>query len=717
MLKSNETAQDQLLPGQEEIPFGTTFDITRPMVFDEDNDKKEISSDDAEKKSKEFIGKNLYINWKSANELKAKIKHGTWDIYSVEFEHEFKEWKRKITMSFAVKLDGNRTSMEYQNYQYAKDVFGDINTAIEIDETTHNQYDVVMDWNWNRINFNIVYNEYKTKEFIKNIIKKKEFKTTPQFEKKDEFENTQLGWIANPQMEIKNWKTINLWWRIEWLNNPKLWKEVVDDDNGYYRTLYYSTNWKKYDITKVYFKTNWDFDAEKTAQNKSELNILWIKVDYDITENMEFIISEKSKTELEEKVQSDRDLLINIFNDEELVINSIIFNGLDKKEEIKNNIRTHQFDSKIMCLEPITWIYKIYLNLDWKFDPLYCKVEWNNIVFVDETWRARNEIYINYNKNNRFKFTTQGGKVIVEKIEEELENPKEKLPTYTWEPNAITLLNKSGNLTNFDGGYLNYFDNKWMLISKMPCDKKEDWGYEFNKEKYHTQVEAIKLYNYPWFKAETQEIKAIAADLWIADADIRNIFEESLKNKWFDFNQKVVEIADPDSWEFVYYNMNKNFNIKLPSFYNGTVKECIDSMRNRLRLAQIINKGKAIYANKGEYYDFEWFIWWRFGFWKQIASPSQLQWFISWTNDDLKVRLSRGSGEWVDVTYIATSDTKLSSRLDTWEVTIANQLYSIRTNTKGWEIDLWVKDWGEAKQLKHKRTMWDILFDPKEQRK
>ncbi|MBO4517120.1 hypothetical protein J5751_06960 [bacterium] len=48
-------------------------------------------------------------------------------------------------MSFAVKLDGNRTSMEYQNYQYAKDVFGDINTAIEIDETTHNQYDVVMD--------------------------------------------------------------------------------------------------------------------------------------------------------------------------------------------------------------------------------------------------------------------------------------------------------------------------------------------------------------------------------------------------------------------------------------------------------------------------------------------------------------------------------------------------------------------------------------------
>ncbi|MBO4517122.1 hypothetical protein J5751_06970 [bacterium] len=51
--------------------------------------------------------------------------------------------------------------------------------------------------------------------------------------------------------------------------------------------------------------------------------------------------------------------------------------------------------------------------------------------------------------------------------------------------------------------------------------------------------------------------------------------------------------------------MNKNFNIKLPSFYNGTVKECIDSMRNRLRLAQIINKGKAIYANKGEYYDFE----------------------------------------------------------------------------------------------------------------
>jgi hypothetical protein len=48
------------------------------------------------------------------------------------------------------------------------------------------------------MNFNIIYNEYRTKEKIKNIIRKQEFKQTKNFEEIEEFENTQLTWLNKP---------------------------------------------------------------------------------------------------------------------------------------------------------------------------------------------------------------------------------------------------------------------------------------------------------------------------------------------------------------------------------------------------------------------------------------------------------------------------------------------------------------------------------------
>jgi len=657
-----ETLQrDQLLP---EIPADRA-------EFPDTNEKIRT----IEEMTIDYIGRNLYLNWKSAKEIKAKIKHSAWNIYSVEFEHEFKEWKKKIKMNFATKYENNSISMEYQNYQYGNK-FGDINTTIEIDDTTHNQYDVVMDWNWNRINFGIVYNEYKTKEVIKNIIETKTLKTTPQFQNIEDLENTQLTW----------------------LNHPYLWKEVFkDDENWYYRTLFYSTHWKKRDVTKVYFKPNWDFDAEKTAEKKAELKVLWITVDYEINANCEFVISEHSRQELENKVRQDRSALIKILNDTPIA-DYEVFSWLNKQEKTKDNITTWQFNSEIISLDPISGIYSIKLNNDndKNLEPLYCKVEWNNVVLVDETWKPRDTIYFNYTTKNKrdtnyYKISKWEKWLIIRKISNELQNPQEVLPAYTWDNNAISLLRKSGNLTNYDGGYLNHFDNKWVLIAKMPCDKTESGGYEFNDEKYHTQIEPLKLYNYRGFKNKVQGIKEFAADLWIADADIRDIFEKSLKNEGLDFNQKVVEITDPTTWESIYYNMDSGFRIERDKNLYKLAEKCIDSMQNRLRLAQIINNSKILWRNGKEYKDFELFVWWESGIGKQIVSPDQLKKFISWETNEITVKISRWKWESTDIIYTASWN-KLRTSLKSWEwrwtVTVENQLYTIRTEDRTGNIIL-----------------------------
>lgn len=719
------------------------------------DETKEISvivevEESIDKKSKRYIKQHLYINWKSASELKVEPKHGSGDLYSITFENDFNEWKKPITIDLKVIRANNRTSMKFISYSYdAPDKpgkLGNLNTLIEVDSNTHNLYEVVMDENWNRMNFSIVYNEYETKKYIEKLIKNKKLKNIPQFENRDEFENTQLGWSQQPKIKVKDenwnylvkvkdkeWKLmdeVDLWWRIEWLNNPELWKEVAEDDNGYYRTLYYSANWKKFDVTKVYFTPNWEFDVKTTAEKKSEFKILWISVDYEITENqtsknLEFKISDKSKKELEKKVKNDRKVLIKTFNSDELVADSWIFTGLNKQEKTKNNTMTWQFNTEIICLEPISWMYKLYLNIEWKFAPLYCRVEWSKVILLDETWKEREEVYFNYDKHNRFKMFKEGGKITINPIKNELNNPTEKLPKYheNWDITARKLLEKPGNLTNFDGGYLNYFDNKWSLIAKMPFDKTEDWGYEFNNEKYHTKVEALKLYKYHGFKTLTDKIKEKSSDLWIADADIRNIFEQSLKNKKLDFNRKAVEITDPDTWESIYYNIDSSFKITIDKNLYDTAEDCLTLMLHRLESAQKINRGKAIYQNirprkENEYDDFERFVWWEYGFWKQIASPKQLEELISGKNNEMPIKLSWWKWESIEVVYEADNNWwvkgKLRSWEESWEVTIKNQAYTIETNIKGKKIKLWK---GVEDKIDYTTEEGDIMFTPKKERK
>ena len=342
-------------------------------------DEKQDKLRSKEEMTIDYISRNLYINWKSADELEADIQKISENLYSIEFEHEFLEWPKNIKMVFETKYENNSISMNFQNYQIDTEKWMRVfptNNFFEIDKTTHNKYDVRTVWNWKRENFNIVYNDYKTKQAIENIVKGKEIAPKTKFEYIDEFENTQLTW----------------------LNNPFLWKEVFQDEDWYYRTLFYSTNGKKFDITDIYFNPNWEFNAEKTAEKKEKLIILWIEIDYEIDQNGKFIISDKSKQELIEKVRQDRVVLIETINNTP-VADFEVFSGLNKIEKAW----TFQFDSKIISLDPISWIYSIKLNndTDKSLEPIYSKVEWENLVLVDETGRTASNVYFNYETKNK----------------------------------------------------------------------------------------------------------------------------------------------------------------------------------------------------------------------------------------------------------------------------------------------------------------------------
>lgn len=649
------------------------IELAENLATPTDNDPEEIRS--KEEMTKDYIGNNFYVNGTQSNNLKnVNIEKAWYNIYSVEFEHEFKEWPKKVVIKFLVEYKNNGIYFTYQNWNMPETITEDgepkdlpINKFLEVDKKTHNLYDIRTQWNWKRIDFNIIYNEYRTKEKIKNIVRDQQFTPVKNFDNIDEFENTQLTQ----------------------LNSPVLGKEVFEDWDWYYRMLFFhSINGQK-----IYFTPNWEFDTEKTGK----ITILGIDIDYEISPNNEFIISETSRQALEDKIRHDRKIIIEMLNGtlkNHIVANNKVFSGLNKVDKPG----TFQFDSKIIILDLNSWTYAIKLSNEQ--DPIYGRVEGESFVLTDKPWKKLENVYFNHEARNKenseyYKINNSNGSLLITKISTKIENSQE--PVYTWDNNAINLLRKSGNFTIFDDGYLNYFNNEWFLIAKMPYDRQEDGSYKFNQEKYHTKIKTIDLFNYPWFTNKVQKINELAANLWITDADIRDIFEKSLINDWLDLEQNVIKITNPTTWKSIYYKLNQNNQIKLDKKLYGEAEKHIDFMLNRLKLAQIVNNSKVLWKNGTEYRDFEEFIGWEAWIGKQIISLEQLKAFISWESNEITVRIWRWSGNYTDIIFKA-SGKKLKARLKSgewkWSVYLNPQRYYIKVDKN-----------------------WNIIVDPKEEKR
>lgn len=700
------------------VDFASVMESTNPETIPQ-----------KERMTKEYINKHFYVNWTSAENLKnSKVEKVTENVYSVEFDHEFKEWEKKMKIIFETKYDKNSGFMTFSGYKISADwEWWDkhsLNTTFEIDPTTHNQYDVRTAWNWKRENFSIVYNEQKTKDYIKDIVRKKDIIPKKEFETIDDLENTQLTK----------------------LNNPKLWDEVYDDGEGsYYRTLYYTTWSKIVNITNIYFTPTWEYDTEKNPKEWT-IKVMETDIKYSISKDLEFSLDDWSKQELIERVRHDRSLLINMLN-KTTIADPEVFSWLEKEE--KNG--AFQFDTHIIYLDPIagpwmSWLYSIKLNKNKNLDPLYCKVQWDNVSLTDETGKSTDTVYINYeDKNNKkatnyYKVTKGSDRLNIIKLKNKYENPVDVLPNYSGDLSAIYLLNKSGNLTHYENSSLEYVDGNWNLVSKMPCHRLEDLSYEVNEE-YSTKIEPQKLYNYTWFKDKTlkKEIENLTKELWIVDAYKLEIFEKCLKDKGVEFTQKLIEITntnekietgrielkDPitqkkeqiktECYESRYYKLSDSFEINLDKGLYDKVEDCLKLMKSRLKLAKQINNSHVKRKNGKIYKDFESFIWWETWVWKHIIAPDELKKFISWETNEVTVRISRWmwkSWENVDILYKANWDYKsanqenlrtwLKSWEERWKAFLDPQRYSIYAINK--------------ENKKDDLHPGDVVFDPIEER-
>ena len=703
----------------------TTFPSARQEVYL--NDKWWEIGDGPEKVPedvwKNFIKKNLYINWKPAGDSVDIKLEWDWYTYKIWFTHEFKDPKwdqtksfdgsRRIRIDVKLQREHNNISMIYGNkFLYGKDENSQIarinvddsqkdfyewtiGECIEINQETHRQYEVVSDNNTKRMNFDIVYNDFETEKKIKSLIEGRSIKETPVFveQKEDEsWEIKTVEWIE----ELENTQ-------LNQLDHPTLWKEVFNENGNYYRELFYPTSigWKSH-IAKIYFTSNWKFDNEKT---KCQFNTLEKDVDFDITENngkIEFSI--KSKDDLINKVKDDRDILTKFASDV-IGASPTIFPWLKTWYKVKDGVSTLQIDTKILSLDPVLWIYSIKLN---EKDLLYCKVKDKSVVLVDEAWNEVKQRYINREGNNYYKVFKKDNKLNIGKNEKWKENPEKKLPVYKkWDANAIKLLKHDGVLTEHDGKYLNYYDNEWVLIAKMPYDKLKDWSYKFNPDNYKTRIEAQKLYRYSWFNNDTKKIKEMCNDLWVSDVTIQEIFKSSLldelKKNQEDFDQNAVEIRDSKTGESVYYTLDDKFQIEKKTSLYEKAQLCINLMKKRLEQVQNINARKlirenegkkALFKNNSKYDNFEYFIWWDAGFWKQIPSQENLKEFISWKTNKLTVVLSRWKSESKEITYTVKGndiESELSSWEEVWKITILNQKYTVRTvkQDRNKPVELW----------------------------
>jgi len=657
--------------------------------------------------TKESIEKGVYLNWISGKE--AKIEEESANYYSVEFSNIFGDWKEwwKMKMYFNVEytsssiilhLDTNRKCKIEINGQKVEWSKWDKEIII-MDEWKEKHYDIVYKGNWKSINFDIKYNEYETERQIIEKIKKQGLMPPENpFLRIDKLENTQLTW----------------------LNNPTLWKEVFKDENGYYRKLFYSAWNKKKDITNVYFNEDWKINTEKT-EGQGDIEIMWINVKYSIDGNGKFSIDADSQEALIDKVKKDKSIIVDMVKDIKGAIDLEMFSWLSRETYVDfTDKMVWQFKTEIISLEPVFWIYSLKLSNEGHLDPLYCKVDNNNLILVDESWKKVDQEYLNYKLGNKkeklyYKFTIENWSLKLDKMDDKLENQRDTLPTYTWDLNL-----NNWTLTSNYGNLIEYTDREWNLIANIPCHKTDDW--EFVADTPSEDVDPIKLYKRSKYSEITAEISTLAANLWITETSVLTMFKDSFKKEELDFTKKqeVVEVKNlNNNTESIYYKLsNKDHMFDLTEDANmySIVERKLKFIKERLSLTEKIKNSSVWYKNYDKYEDFEGFLLWRTWVWKKTIDPNKIYKFVSWNSDDLAVDISRWSwsNDHVEVIYTADKNNDVANNLKSEQgdkiINISWQNYKLLPVKKDKKIEYKKNNTVKTVNLKK----WDITIDPVE---
>ena len=624
----------------------------------------------------DYLKNNLLIKWTPITDQKLGATFEVlWnDEYKISYNHEF-EWiqnysepsSKKIEIKAKFTYKNNNTYITFESVNIWKYNLEKI-WELTLKNTIYD-YNVV-DWENKTWYLNSKANKYKTYDMVENKIKEKTFDVSKTFAEIKEFENTQL----TP------------------LNELKVWEEVFQEWENYYREVSLTENWKYRPVAKLYFDKYGKFDANKTNDElkKNSVKILWVDVYFNMTDDKQLTMDKNCAKNLIRKVQSDRKALIKLVDQAKIWPNTD-FTGFNKEKWVRAWSEWKDiwlFNTQFISVDLINNEYNFQRWKD-KKQTLWFVVNstesWeSSISMVNWNHQNVNTIYTTTN-NGFFRINLAWDVLSIEKIKKEWTNITEQLPEYQWDNLAKVITNKTNNYYNWSA--LEYYDENWNVVSIINCKKEHNWT--FSIEKQSTNIQIDELYNSKKFNSLTKEIKKLWDKLGILNIDIMNDFSTLLAKNWINLNnQNVIRVNN--KWEISYCTIDKKYNIQLDQKLYDWAEKILNTIKERLSTIEKINKRKILWLNNGQKQDFEKFVWWSRWIGKRLVPENDVNNFVSWNTDKISADILRWKWEESNISYTVSNNWSIKLQKISWkkEITISWQTYKIKVDKESWDIIL-----------------------------
>lgn len=526
---NNSETTSNFIPNNPEATNAAIFDDFSRWDFEANN----IVSDSTENSrsleavAKKYVNDNVYFNWKKISELWAKIEKNEVNESSVkcsaEFDYELNNWETsdwKVTakLDFFIEFKDGKISLSCKDYWFK---IWDRIYKDNIVSENWNIYDVGGTFDWKTCNFVVAYNKFRTWEFTRSKVQK------PTLGNRNAFPES-----------VPELKKLNIC--------MKLWTEVHKEGDVYTRDLYWDMWWKYIKILSIPFdkdgNTDWtEITTEILGKTVHILVDKWLNVS----------MPEEDQDVLVEKINKDKEALTHLFDNQTDPSPEGYFSWL---KTVVNNWEWWINKDNINLANPKKWGYTIKINDYPGNNLLFFKLDWNwNISVTDANFNVVSQYYLNFNKNSRFQVSYEWGKLCIGEKRRPWENPQEYL-TFSWDKDAINLLNKATLISNSNGVF--GFHDENGDIGYIPVEKDSDWTLKL-KEGLTVQLNALNLYRYKWYNSMTSQISALSKELWIPDIYILDVFEQGLKNNWVSFTLNGRELQDTENLLSMYFEVSQ----------------------------------------------------------------------------------------------------------------------------------------------------------------
>lgn len=441
------------------------------------------------------------------------------------------------------------------------------------------------------IDIRIQYNEQKTLAKIFEKIDTFELKKNFDIKTDEKLQNTQ----------------------ITWLNNVKLWKEVVTlVEGGYYRSVFFSENGKYRELWKVYFDALWAVDKWKTQNSEFKMLDVTLKLIFDLSassfkiENHEALVT---------KILLHRNMLKNLVESSS-VGDPTVFEWL-------NRLGSTWSKTENIWLSLMDETYTIQWGKD-KKDVLRFWFTWDKLSLKDLKWELVDSFVLPVlvgGKKKLYTIQQVDWKLQIVESKEKIFQIIKELPELSNAPKPF----KDDNLYVYTDGLLKYFTTDGKLISSIPSSKTvtNEWKLE---------TLAQDVYPYDIFKEYTdkeEDKKQFPSELLkklnIFEYDLYAIFADLFNKSFSDWasvtknsliQRPVVRVAEWNNYKYYTVVQSKApgpFVFAKDQELYDHAKSTIDIMSKNLKALETLSNAQLMYIdgkNKKNFLQFQWWTGW-----------------------------------------------------------------------------------------------------------